>query len=179
LPIVIVNREQGSGSRTATSIFFQQDICNASAVSIAESTGGTADYFSTGNVLAAANGIPGSITYASIDNAGSTSFPNLTLVYVDSVVPNQLNAAAGTYGDWFEATGVTGSATLTANQNALISYLESAFQNQATAPNTADVLANPTYNSAAFPISGTLANKIYVNSYTRGGNSCNTPVNAL
>jgi hypothetical protein len=179
LPIVILNREQGSGSRTATSIFFQQDICNSSAVSITESTGGTADYFSTGNVLAAANGIPGSITYASIDNAGSTSFPNLTLVYVDGVVPNQLNAAAGTYGDWFEATGVTGSATLSSNQTALISYLTSAFQTQATAPNTPDILANPQFNAASFPISGTLANKIYVNSYSRAGSSCNTPVNAI
>jgi hypothetical protein len=101
------------------------------------------------------------------------------LVYVDGVVPSQLNAAAGSYGDWFEATGVTGSASLSSNQTALIGYLESAFQTQATAPNTPDILANPTYNTAAFPISGTLANKIYVNSYTRSGNSCNTPVNAL
>lgn len=177
-PIVIVNREQGSGSRTATSIFFQQDICNAAASPIAESTGGTADFFSTGNVLAAANTVPGSITYASIDNAG-TSYPNLTLVYIDGVVPTALNAAAGTYGDWFEATGVTGSASLSGNQTALINYLTSAFQTQSTAPNSVDVLANPIYNTAAFPISGTLANKIYVNSYSRVGSSCNTPVNAL
>ena len=179
LPIVIVNREQGSGSRTATSIFFTQDECNKAATSIAESTGGTADFFSTGNVLAAANGIPGSITYASIDNAGSTSFPNLTLVQVNGVTPSQLAAAAGEYGDWFEATGVTGAnfGSLSADQQAVISFLISAFQTQASAPNTADILAIPgnSTNNAALPVSGTLANKIYVNPFSRGGVSCNTP----
>jgi hypothetical protein len=182
-PIQIVNREQGSGSRTATSIFFTDDECSATATTIAESTGGTADFFSTGNVLAAANGIPGSITYASIDNAGSTSFPNLTLVNINGVVPSQLAAAAGEYGDWFEATGVTGAnfSSLTADQQGLITDLIAAFQTQATAPNTADILAIPgnSTNTAALPISGTLANKILVNSYTRSGVSCNAPITAL
>jgi hypothetical protein len=180
LPIVIVNREQGSGSRTATSIFFTDDECNSSATSIAESTGGTADYFSTGNVLAAANTIPGSISYASIDNAGSTSFPNLTLVSVGGVVPTQLTAAAGEYNDWFEATGVTGSATLSADQTALINTLISSFSTQATAPNSADILAIPSLtNAPGLPISATLANKIYVNAFTRSGLSCNSPGTAL
>lgn len=182
-PIVIVNREQGSGSRTATSIFFTDDECNAAASSIAESTGGTADFFSTGNVLAAANGIPGSITYASIDNAGSTSFPNLTLVNINGVVPSQLAAAAGEYGDWFEATGVTGAnfSSLSADQQGLITDLTAAFQTEASAPNTADILAIPgnSTNTASLPISGTLANKIYVNSYTRSGVSCNSAITAL
>jgi hypothetical protein len=183
LPIVIVNREQGSGSRTATSIFFTDDECSKTATSIAESTGGTADQFSTGNVLSVANGIPGSITYASIDNAGSTSFPNLTLVNINGVVPSQLAAAAGEYGDWFEATGVTGAnfSSLSADQQGLINSLTAAFQTQASAPNSADVLAIPgnSTNAAALPISGTLANKIYVNSYTRAGNSCNSAITAL
>jgi hypothetical protein len=182
-PIVIVNREQGSGSRTATSIFFTDDECSTTATTIAESTGGTADFFSTGNVLAAANGIPGSITYASIDNAGSSSFPNLTLVNINGVVPSQLAAAAGEYSDWFEATGVTGPnfALLTTDQQGLISDLIAAFQTQATAPTTADILAIPgnSTNTAALPISGTKSNSIYINSYTRSGVSCNAPITAL
>ena len=90
-PIVIVNREQGSGSRYRDLNFLHglTNAASSTATTIAESTGGTADFFSTGNVLAAANGIPGSITYASIDNAGSSSFPNLTLVNVNGVVPGQ------------------------------------------------------------------------------------------
>ena len=179
-PIIIVNREQGSGSRTATSIFFTGDECVPGATSILESTGGTADSFSTGNVLAAANTNPGSITYASIDNAGSTKYPNLTLVSVDGVVPSQLAAAAGEYGDWFEATGVTGTAPLGAEQTAVIAYLKTQFQTQATAPNAKDVLAIPnSFNTASLPVSGTLANSIYVNPFTRSGVSCNTPLNTI
>jgi hypothetical protein len=183
LPIVITNREQGSGSRTATSIFFTDDECNKNATSIAESTGGTADFFSTGNVLAAANGIPGSITYASIDNAGSTSFPNLTLVQVNGVTPSQLAAASGEYADWFEATGVTGPnfSSLTADQQGLIADLITSFQTEATAPNTPDILAIPgnSTNNASLPVTGTLANKIYINPFTRSGVSCNSPLSGL
>jgi len=186
LPITIVNREQGSGSRTATDIFFETDSCNkAGQAPILESTGGTADYFSTGNVMAAANTIPGSITYASIDNAGS--YANLTLVAVNGVQPSNLNAASGEYGDWFEATAVTGSNfnSLTPDQQALISYLEGAFQTSTTAPSAVDVLANPNYNTPSLPVSGTAvvptggSKTIYINPFTRGGISCNVPAITL
>jgi hypothetical protein len=179
LPIVIVNREQGSGSRTATDIFFTNDECIAKQSPILESTGGTADYFSTGNVLAAANTVPGSITYASIDNAGS--YANLTLVAVDGVAPSNLAAASGAYGDWFEATGVTGSnySSLSADQQGLITYLISTFQTESTAPGAVDVLANPLYNAPSLPISGTASvnsgKTIYINPFSRGGISCNDP----
>jgi len=189
LPITIVNREQGSGSRAATSIFFTEDECNKQATTIAESTtGATGDYFSTGNVLAAANNIPGSITYASIDNAGST-YPNLTLVAVNSVTPSQLTAAAGTYGDWFEATGVTGAnfSSLSADQQGLINTLIANFQTEATAPSAVDILAIPgnSTNTAALPVSSTAvtptggSHPIYVNPYSRAGISCATPASFL
>jgi len=187
LPIVIVNREQGSGSRAATSIFFTEDECNKQATTIAESTGGTADYFSTGNVLAAANTIPGSITYASIDNAGS--YANLTLVQVNGITPSQLTAAAGSYGDWFEATGVTGAnfSSLSADQQGLVNTLILNFQTEATAPSAVDILAIPgnSTNSASLPVSGTAvtptggSHAIYVNPFSRAGVSCNTPASFL
>jgi hypothetical protein len=180
LPIVIVNREQGSGSRTATDIFFTSDSCNkVSQTPIQESTAGTADYFSTGNVLAEANTIPGSITYASIDQAGS--YANLTLVAIDGVTPTNLAAAAGEYQDWFEATVVTGTnfGSLSADQKGLISYLTNAFQAVGTTPGGTDILANPNYNTPALPVSGTAqvnnGHTIYVNPFSRGGNSCNQP----
>jgi hypothetical protein len=181
-PITIINREQGSGSRTSTDIFFTGDHC-AAATPIAESTAGTADFFSTGNVLAAANTVAGSITYASIDNAGSTSFPNLTLVAVNGVQPSNLNAASGEYGDWFEATAVTGSnfSSLSAGQQALINVLTSSFQTESSAPQATDVLAIPgvSTNAASLPVSGTLSGKIYINAFTRSGVSCNTPLIGL
>jgi hypothetical protein len=184
LPITIVNREQGSGSRTATDIFFTSDSCNKVSQSpIYESTAGTADYFSTGDVLAAANGIPGAITYASIDQAGS--YANLTLVAVDNVTPSNLNAAAGAYNDWFEATAVTGKnySSLSTDQKGLITYLTNAFQQEATAPGATDILVNPNYNTAALPVSSTAVTNsgkvIYVNPFFRNGVSCNEPTSAL
>jgi hypothetical protein len=182
LGITIVNREQGSGSRTATDLYFTGDHCTIPLQTpIQESTGGTADYFSTGNVLAAANTIPGAITYASIDNAGG-SYPNLTLVAVDGVQPSNLNAAAGTYGAWFEATVTTGAnyGTLSAAQQGLIQGLITAFQTEATLPGAADILANPNYNTPSYPVSGTgvviSGHTVYINPFSRLGNSCNDPV---
>jgi hypothetical protein len=184
LAVTIVNREQGSGSRTATDIFFTGDHCTSPLQTpIQESTAGTADYFSTGNVLAAANTIPGAITYASIDNAGS--YANLTLVAVDGVQPSNLNAAAGAYGDWFEATVNTGSnySSLSADQQALISHLISAFQTESTLPGAADILANPNFNGPSLPVSGTgvtiSGHTVYINPFTRLGNSCNDPLSYL
>jgi hypothetical protein len=179
-PITIVNREQGSGSRAATDIFFEND-CFKGAIPIDES-GQTADQFSTGDVLALANTIAGSITYASIDNAGSTSYPNLTLVAINGVQPSQLAAANGTYGDWFEATAVTGPnlSKLSADQQALISTLTSNFQLAPTAPGGADILLDPSEGSlAAIPASSTAVTSsgatVYVNPFTRGGVSCSIP----
>jgi hypothetical protein len=183
-PITIINREQGSGSRTATDLFFTTDSCNTFAQTpIQESTGGTADYFSTGNVLTAANTIPGAITYATIDNAGS--YGNLTLVALDGVTPTNLAAAAGEYGDWYEATAVTGAnySGLSSDQKTAIQHLISAFRAESTAPGAVDILANPNYNSASLPISGTASvnggKTIYINPYTRGGISCNDPLNTI
>jgi hypothetical protein len=182
LAITIVNREQGSGSRTATDLYFTGDHCVSPLQSpIQESTGGTADYFSTGNVLAAANTIPGAITYASIDNAGSSTYPNLTLVAVNNVQPSNLNAAAGTYGAWYEATVTTGAnySGLSADQKGLITNLIAAFQTEATLPGAADILANPNYNTPSYPISGTgvtiTGHTVYINPFSRIGNSCNDP----
>jgi hypothetical protein len=184
-PITIVNREQGSGSRTATAIYFTDDECNAAAVSIAESTAGTADFFSTGNVLSNANTVPGAITYASIDNAGS--YANLTLVSIDGIYPTNLAAAQGQYDFWYEATGVVNSKTsLTPSQTSLISYLTTAFQTLSSAPHATDVLAIPgkgsPANSASLPPTpngSATVTTIYVNPFTRKANSCAAPFNSI
>jgi hypothetical protein len=190
LPITIVNREQGSGSRTATDLFFTGDHCVSPAQSpIFESTGGTADYFSTGNVLSAANGIAGAITYASIDNAGSTSFPNLTLVAIDGVQPSSLAAATGTYGAWFEAQAIP-APSLSGTPLTLANDIISALQTVTTGPTTPQVVAIPSGSSLpSYPVSGTAQAEtlatgytggsysydIYTNPYTRASNSCNDP----
>jgi hypothetical protein len=202
LPIVTLNLEQGAGARAATSIFFGTNVeCVPDAVKIAESASGTSDYFSTGDVLAAANQTPGSITYATIDNAGSSNYPNLTLVNINGVQPSSLNAAAGEYSDWFEVTLNQGSAELSSSQMALINQLTSYLQSSnsyclawivgegceySSIPLAGvDILFNPTYNAAALPITSTAytpypaTGPVYTNSFTRSGTSCNTPVNAI
>ena len=78
LTINIVNREQGSGSRAATDILLVGDGCgaNGGTATIFNKSGAT-QFFSTSNVLAAANtASAGAITYATVDNDGS--FANLT-----------------------------------------------------------------------------------------------------
>jgi len=184
-PVTIINREQGSGSRTAASIYFTEDNCNSTAASILESTGGTADFFSTGNVLAAANIVPGAITYASIDNAGS--YANLTLVSVNGILPTNLAAAQGQYDFWYEATLVANSkTTLTPSQTSLIAYLTPQFQTLATAPHAVDVLAIPGKGSPAnaatlppTPNGSATVKTIYVNPFTRSGNSCKSPLSSI
>jgi hypothetical protein len=115
------------------------------------------------------------------------------LVEVDNVVPSNLNAAAGIYGDWFEATAVTNTTVspLSTDQQAVVNYLVSAFQNVSTAPGAVDVLAIPSYNTAnttpvpntGLPISTTASvnngKTIYINPFTRSGTSCNVPQDTL
>lgn len=186
--VTIINREQGSGTRTSTSIFYMEDECNPTGgKQITESTAGTGDYFSTGNVLSAANTVPGAITYTSIDQYGSgSSVTNLTAVAVNGVVPSQIAAAAGAYGDWFEATAnkpANFSSLPTAVQN-VANYIISQIQVEATMPHVVDILAIPKYgNTAKLPVSSTantLSGKtVYINPFTRNGVSCNIPTSAL
>jgi hypothetical protein len=186
LAVTIQNRESGSGSRAGAAIYFTGDECNASAVTVSDPAGAGGDFFSTGNVLTAANGTAGSITYASIDNFSTSSLPNLVLVNIDGVAPSNLNAATGQYDYWFEATAVP-SPTLTGNSATLSTWLIGELQTEATAPHLTDVNAIPllSTNNPALPVSST-ANTlptggvpIYVNQFTRGGSSCNTPSDDL
>lgn len=192
-PVTIINRETGSGSRTATEIFFTSFPCTtlSSVAPIQEQVGlvpGATDYFSTSDVLTAANGTPGSITYATIDQAGG-SFPNLTLVAINGVAPSNLNAASGAYGDWFEADFISPATAVanaeTGDQKGLQTVLTTAFQKiQGNGFGQADLLGNPNVDTAfpaAIPATSTAnvpavsSKTIYTNPFTRGGASCQVP----
>ena len=179
--ITIVNREQGSGSRASVDMFFTGDGCQSGATPIKE-VNPTSDFFSTGNVLTAANTTPGSVTYASIDNFNTTTFPNLVLVNVDGISPSNLTAASGQYGLWYEATAVL-SPTLSGNSLALANIIIGVLQDIASEPHLVDVIAIPgnSNNTAALPVSSTADGSpaIYVNAYTRAGVSCAAPSSAL
>lgn len=176
-----INREPGSGTRTATNIFFLGYQCGSGA-SIPPVSGETLN-FSTGDELTAANSTPGSIAYTSIDQilnpANGTKFTNLVLATIDGVAPSGLAAATGRYSFWFEATlvpetGVTGGSLSLSN------YLQTNLPKLALAPSIPDVIAIPGVggNAAAVPPNsngGAGTAQVYVNPYSRGGNSCSVP----
>jgi hypothetical protein len=182
--ITRIDREPGSGTRTATNIFFLNYQCGSSTA-IQNLTGETLN-FSTGDELTLANATPGAIAYTSIDQiqnpANGTKFTNLVLASINGVAPSNKAAAAGQYDFWFEATLVPNStavntASTTGN---LISFLQTNLPKLANAPKVPDVNVIPNLqgNVGAVPLAsngqaGTLA--VYVNPFTRAGNSCNLP----
>jgi hypothetical protein len=200
LAITIVNREAGSGSRAATDILMVGDGCSSAgrAIKLFDASGAT-DYFSTGDVMTAASSVAGSITYATIDNdfanGGSTSFPNMTLVDLNGVLPTNLAAASGSYPFWVEASFVDNSGTTGADDTA-IKTIVSGLQNQGSTSSIADINAIPDLtlanggglvnsvvhavasNSGLVPPGGSGVT-IYINPYTRNDSTCSTPTSDI
>jgi len=183
--ITRIDREPGSGTRTATNIYFLGYQCGGGA-GITNTTGEQLN-FSTADELTQANGIPGAIAYTSIDQilnpANGTKWPNLALVQINGAIPNTLNAAVGLYDFWFEATLVPNAAvgTNTASGN-LITFIEGDVPQLLKAPQSPDinVIPNLAGNKSAVPLTtnGQTAGTtkiVYVNPFTRNGNSCNVP----
>jgi hypothetical protein len=145
---------------------------------------GTTGYFSTGDVLAAANSVAGAITYATIDQSAS----NMTKVSLNGIVPGNLAAATGQYDFWVEATALTNpNVSYSSLQTAFINYFTSDLQAIATAPHLIDVLANPLVagNTASAntvgtgsttTVSGLGTATIYINPFSRGKVTCALPV---
>jgi hypothetical protein len=179
--ITRINREPGSGTRTATNIFFLGYQCG-SPNSIPPVTGETLN-FSTTDELVAANGTPGAIAYTSIDQilnpANGTKFTNLVLATIDGVTPSSLAAATGRYSYWYEATLVP-AAGVAGGSLSLSNFLQLDLPKLATAPAVPQILVIPGVggNAATVPptsngLTGT--SQIFVNPYSRGGNSCSVP----
>jgi ABC-type phosphate transport system substrate-binding protein len=181
--ISIKNREAGSGTRTGASLYFLGQECTTTPVTLKDGAA-TNDYYATSDALKAAAATGGSITYASIDNVTKQS--NLTLAQLSGVSPSNLAAAAGQYDWWYEATAIVGNTTgtssgITSPGGAQIeSFLTGGeLQKLATAPHAVDINVIPGQygNTASVPLtSNTIGTTtIYVNPFTRGGNSCNIP----
>jgi hypothetical protein len=189
VPIVLVNREPGSGSRTATSIFWLDDECNPSHSGVLEDQ--SIDYFSTGNVLAAAAAQAGGVTYASIDQSQA----GLVQAAIDGVTPSNLATAQGQYEWWVESWLLTPNVPLTGVPASIAAFLLTDLQNGNTAPHSAQVTLIPGSGSNTTPAlpAATTANTcsngnactvktstaIYVNPFTRAGVTCSQPISAL
>jgi hypothetical protein len=175
--ITIVNREAGSGTRTGASIYFLNTNCGAPAFTLFDPNPAN-DGFATGDVISAAAAAPGSITYASIDNNNA----NLSKASLSGVAPSNLNAATGQYDWWFEATAQRETTISSPNGVALYNFLTGGeLQNLATAPHADQVLAIPNAgtNLAEVPVTNTASTvggkTIYINPFSKGGNSCTIP----
>jgi hypothetical protein len=189
-PIVIVNREQGSGSRTATDLLIAGDTCQTQQSLGIKEPSTVTDYFSTGDVLNAASSTAGSITYATIDNAPVSSTQQV--IAINGVAANTLNAATGRYPFWVEATvAVNPNNTLSAAQANLLTYVTTTLQSIATAPHIADINAIPNIagnvahvnvagngNTATGSLTGLGSTVIYTNPFTRNQVTCSVPSNA-
>jgi PBP superfamily domain len=178
--ITLVNREEGSGTRTGATIYFLGTNCVTFPATIFDPG---PDGFATGDVLATAAATPGAITYASIDNDGKQA--NLKMATLAGVTPTNLAAAAGTYDWWFEATAQKGAITSTGGP-ALYNWLTGGeLSNIATAPHSKQVNAIPNIFTNgtigdgvhATTVAGTANGSpvIYLNPFTKAGNSCNIP----
>jgi len=191
LAITIVNRETGSGSRAATDILLVGDGCSsASSSATIYNKSGAALYFSTGDVLSAANTVAGAITYATIDNNGSKA--NLSMVSLNGVVPSNLAAAQGSYPFWVEANFINNAATTGADSTA-INNIVTALEAQGTTAALADIDVIPSISAAngsgtlngtvhlnptsygTVPSGGGTAT-VYINPYSRQGHTCGFPL---
>ena len=194
---VLCNREVGSGTRAEVDIWLYGDGCIVGAGSLSDLPGQPTDNFQTIAELDCVNSHTNAIGYVSIDNfaktaaASSTSFPSVYPITVSGVADypsgtvnvgagnGALQYALGATDDWFEAsvnenqqasadgqsfyTALTGSAGIgSLNANVGSSY---------------QVLAIPgfvTANTAGYPVT-VGSHGVYVNQFTRGGNSCTVP----
>jgi ABC-type phosphate transport system substrate-binding protein len=185
--ITRVDREAGSGTRTSANIYFLGYQCS-STTNITNNAGETLN-FSTGDELTLANSTAGSIAYASIDNikapSNGTKYPNLVLASINNVAASNLAAAAGSYDYWFEATLVPNAPATSGSSLTLSDFLIANLPDLTSAPQLPDINVIPGASSNNIPTvaatggpanngkTGTL--EVFVNPFTRGGNSCNVP----
>ncbi len=174
-PITIVNREAGSGSRTGMSIYLLGTNCVSFPLTLSDPSPAN-DGYATGDVIATAGTTPGAITYASIDNQNK---PGLSTVSLSGVAPSNLAATNGKYDWWFEATAQKGTITSPGGTGIYNWLIGGELANIATAPHVIDILAIPNVgtNTAAVPVTASTVGgvTIYINPFSKGGNSCSYP----
>jgi PBP superfamily domain len=173
VPITLVNREPGAGSRAALTTHFLGTNCVTFPGALFDIT----RRFSTRDALALTAATPGAITYASIDQ----SDPSLSIASLMGVAPSNLAATSGHYKWWYEATAQLGVIT-SPGGTALYNWLVGGeLQNVATAPHEDDILAIPNIGTNVPTVPAILTanalggHTIYINPFSRLGNSCNPP----
>jgi ABC-type phosphate transport system substrate-binding protein len=189
---VICNRELGSGTRAETDLFLWSDGCVSNSGNLPElqgtSIGGQTqpnDNFQTIAELDCVNSHSNAIGYVSIDNfaktaaASSSSFPNVWPITIDTVSAygSAINAATGAYDDWYEASiNLNNSASAVGNTfyGDIVTALGSLNANVGSSYQVMAIPDNIPANTATAPLTQG-SHGVYVNDFTRSGNSCTVP----
>jgi len=196
---VICNRELGSGTRAETDLFLWSDGCISNSGNLPELAGTTVgtqvqptDNFQTIAELDCVNSHSNAIGYVSIDNFAKTaansssSFPSVWPITIDGVSAypgagnagnGALQAAVGAYDDWYEASiNLNNSASAIGNTfyGDITTALGSLNANVGSSYQVMAIPDNIAANTATAPVTvGT--HGVYVNNFTRSGNSCTVP----
>lgn len=191
-PIVICNREIGSGTRAEADVFLNGDGCNGVGslqvlTDVAGAVIGTVtepnDNFQTAAELDCVNRNANAIGYVSIDNfskLGTTVAPNVNAIAVSGTPASQLNGATGVYSDVFEAS-LNENASASADGKTWYTDLVPILQAVNTTPKSGQVLAipgQPAGNTASLPLQVGSPSTEFTSLFNRGGgagNSC-TPL---
>lgn len=186
LPIVVINREPGSGTRTATNMYFLNYQCGSSSFITA---GPASLNYSTGDELTAVVNASGGFGYASIDNLApnGTKFTTLMMATLQGVAPSTLAAASGQYDFWYEATAIQNTSnSVPADSQTLSNTILAQIGSLTSAPVAADINVIPgSFGNIAgipFTTAGASPNQvtsggvsIYISPWTRNGQSCAVP----
>jgi len=173
VPIVVENREAGSGSRAGASAYFLGYNCSQTKTVINDPSPAN-DFYATADAASAVSGQPGGITYAQINTTGA----NISLAQLSGITPTNLAAATGQYDYWYEAQLIKGTIVSTGG-SAIYTFLKTELAALASAPKVNDILAIPNVagnTPSATPTSSGGSTPIYINPYSRNSASCSVPV---
>jgi hypothetical protein len=190
-PIIVCNREIGSGTRAAADIFLNGTGCSnvgqtTKLKDFATIAGQPADNLQTFAELDCVNTHANAIGYASIDNLTAAkiaaTWPAINSIAVDGVVPSLNASGLGAYEFVFEAA-VNQDPTPSTDGNAFYQAVSVALQDVNTTSTSAQVSAIPNLdvngdNVATVPLTkGSVApnTNVPVSDFTRSANSC-TPL---
>jgi ABC-type phosphate transport system substrate-binding protein len=167
--IKLCNREEGSGTRTGTALYFLGDECTSTASAISDPG---PDNFSTTDEIACVQGTAGAIGYVSIDKQAGLP-AGVVAVAIDGVLPTNTKSALGLY-DWVYEASMQRNPAADANDKAFYNYYVPRLQALASAPQSAQVNVVPfigtSGNTPGLPLSS--SGIINVSNYTRNGDSC-------
>jgi hypothetical protein len=184
-PIVVCQRDLGSGTRTSADIIFTGDGCNAVGAALKNVDANAAlDNFSTPDELACVNaGAGNAIGYVSVDNfskvvPGGSTYPNVHSLTLDGRTDNNAASAVGGIQYAVEAS-INQNVAYSPSANELIFFprLITDLQQIATAPQSAQVNTLPGHgtnvsNRGTVQVNGKINMTSFVRDTTTLGNSC-------